>query len=426
MGVVLQDHTLRKPQGGFLMYQQFDKAVQCVLDYFHEHGFSNTVCKDFRRYAKDLKKYLEHNHFPYSPAITQHWLVAGKTTIPRGMYVSRRRAVSLIDHAAKTGAVTNGRFSYEDAPLRKYGVPQCYSPLLADYLERRRQEGNGTSTLQMDRSACTRFLLFLDSRSIVKVASITPQIIKAYHTQSRHQTAEGKNAYTRRIRGFIRFLAERDLVPQALESAFPMEQAARVSIVTTLSAEQVEAIRAFAERSSSPSELRSAAMTVLALRLGLRSVDICNLRLSDVCWKTASISIIQQKTGKPLTLPFPVEVGNLLARYILEGRPDCEAPQVFVTLKHPYTRLHSSKGCYNSTLAVFGRKETPTDLRGLHLARRTFASNLLACGNPVSTISSALGHADESTVDEYLATDLGRMGLCAIGLSGIELPEAKR
>ncbi|MCK4965239.1 MAG: tyrosine-type recombinase/integrase [Dehalococcoidia bacterium] len=236
---------------------------------------------------------------------------------------------------------------------------------------------------------------------------------------------EGKNAYICRIRGFVRFLAVRKLVPETLELAFTTEKASRVSIVTTLSREQVDAIRAFSERSSSPSELRSAAMTMLALRMGLRSVDIWNLCLSDISWKSTTISIIQQKTGMPLTLPFPVEVGNLLARYILEGRPACDVPNVFITLKHPYTRLSSSL-CYRSTLAILGGKKAAADVRGLHVARRTFASHLLAAGNPVSTISSTLGHADESTVDEYLATDGHRMRQCAIGLVGIEPTGALR
>ena len=277
----------------------------------------------------------------------------------------------------------------------------------------------------MDAIACTRFLLFLQTKNITNVAFITPEIVKDYHTQAEHRTVEGKNAYIRRIRGFIRFLATRSLVPETLEFAFPTEKASRVSIVTTLSGEQVDAIRTFSERSSSPSELRSAAMTMLALRLGLRSVDICNLCLSDISWKSRTISIVQQKTGAPLTLPFPVEVGKLLARYILEGRPKCDVPNVFITLKHPYTGLSASR-CYRSTLAILGRKKSAADVRGLHIARRTFASDLLAAGNPVPMISSTLGHADESTVDEYLATDGHRMRECAIGLVGIELTGALR
>jgi integrase len=277
----------------------------------------------------------------------------------------------------------------------------------------------------MDFVACAQFLLFLRSKGIAEVGSLTPEIVKEYQTQAEHQTAEGRNAYIRRIRGFIRFLAAQGLVPETLEFAFATEKAARVPIVTTLSEEQVNTIRTFAEKSRSPLELRGVSMIMLALRMGLRSVDICNLRLSNIAWKSRTISIVQQKTGVPLTLPFPIEVGNLLSRYILEGRPQCDEPFVFITSKHPYTRLTSSS-CYSSSKAILGRKKTADDLRGLHIARRTFASNLLAAGNPVSTIAHTLGHANESRVDEYLVTDERRMRQCAIGLSGIEIAGARK
>jgi integrase len=191
-----------------------------------------------------------------------------------------------------------------------------------------------------------------------------------------------------------------------------------VRIVSILSAPQVAAIRSHSVLGSTPLELRNAAMVALALRMGLRSIDICGLRLSDIAWEAASISIVQRKTGSPLTLPLPVEVGNALARYILEGRPPCDIPNVFISLKRPYaaaTRLL----CYRSSVAILGKKESAADIRGLHVARKTFASGLLAAGNPVSTISRALGHSDPSSVDEYLATDVNRMSQCATGLAGI-------
>jgi site-specific recombinase XerD len=305
----------------------------------------------------------------------------------------------------------------------KRRAPECFRRLLNAYLERRGQDGNQPSTLELDSSACTGFLLFLASKKITEVGCVTPEIVKEFQGQDEHRTIEGKNAYARRVRGFVRFLATKKMVPETLELAFATDKASTVSIVTTLSKEQVNSIRAFAERSRSPSELRSAAITMLALRMGLRCVDICNLRLSDICWKSGTISFVQQKTGQPLTLPFPVEVGNLLARYILEGRPKCDLPNVFVTLKHPYTRLRTGR-CYSSSLSVLGRKTTPEDARGLHVIRRTFASNLLRAGNPVSLISSTLGHTSDSAVDEYLATDEHKMRQCSIGLSGIEVGEA--
>jgi len=401
------------------MYHQYDKAVQIILDYLSEQGFSRTVRKDFRRATSEFKIYLEDKHLEYSHRLAQAWLNSLKAKIPRWRFLSFRRALFVVDDAARNGFPTTVRFVYNDV-LVKYRVTDCHRCLLDEFIERRKQEGIQSSTLRMDANACMRFLWFLQSKNITDLFCVTQEIVKAYYVHTKHRTAEGKNAYTYRIRGFIRFLATKNMVPETLEFALPTEKASRTSIITTLSEKQVDVIRAYCEKSSSPSELRSAAMTMLALRMGLRSVDICNLCLSDISWKSATLSITQKKTGTPLTLPFPVEAGNLLARYILEGRPVCDVPYVFVTLKRPYTGLSRSL-CYKSTLAILGRKKSADDARGLHIARRTFASHLLAAGNSVPMIASTLGHRGDSTIDEYLATDECRMRQCAIGLVGIEL-----
>ena len=405
------------------MYQQYDKAVQIVLDHLVEQGLTKTPRKDFRRATREFREYLEERCLEYSGSIAEAWIKSLQPDFPRTKFLFFRRSLSLVDDVTRNGSVTNVQFSYE-GQSRKYRVPECFKLLLDAYIERRKQDGNQPSTLQMDYCACTRFLLFLQSKNMTKISFISPKVIKEYHMQATHRSAEGKNAYIRRIRGFVGFLATNKLVPKTLEFAFPTEKAQRLSIVTILSKQQVEAIKIFSERSCSPSELRSAAMAILALRMGFRSIDICNLCLIDISWESGTISIVQQKTGVPLTLPFPTEVGNVLARYILNGRPKCDAPNVFITLKHPFKRLQSSSSCYSSSLAILGRKESATDLRGLHVIRKTFASNLLAAGNLVSTISSTLGHVSESTVDEYLATDEQRMRGCSIGLAGIEINEA--
>ena len=404
------------------MCQQYEKAVEIVLDYLVKQGYSAAPRSQFRQASREFRRYLETVSLGYSYVVAQAWLEAVKPGLPRHRFLGFRRSVALVDEAVRNGSVTNTRFSYDDGRTTSR-VPECYRQHLAAYIERRKQEGCQRSTLDMASNACTRFLLFLQSRNITEVALISPQIVKDYLAQAEHRTVEGKNAYIYVARRFVRFLAEKNLVSETLEFAFATEKAPRRSIVTTLSGRQLDSIRLFAERSRTPAELRSAAMTMLALRMGLRSIDICNLRLSEISWESRTISIVQKKTGAPLTLPFPVEVGNLLARYITEGRPDCDEPNVFITLRHPYTRLDSPRCCYDSSLAVLGKKTTEAEVRGLHVARRTFASRLLRAGNAVSTIPATLGHTSEDAVDEYLATDEERMRQCAIGLSGIEIQE---
>ena len=404
------------------MYERYDKAVQIVLNYLIEQGFSKTPQKYFRQACREFRKYLEKHQLEYSRDCAQIWLDALKQTTFRWKFLTSRRAIALIDDVVKNNTVTRLVFSYSKNTL-KHRVPEGYKSLLNEYLKERMEEGKQPSTLQMDVAACTRFLLFLESQGITSVKLITPGLIKDYHSQAKHKTVGGRNAYTYRIRSFIRFLARKKLVQETLEFAFSTEKAPKVSIVTTLSKEQVERIKNYCRLSSSPYELRSAAISILTLRMGFRSTDICNLCISDISWENRTISIVQQKTGIPLTLPFPVEVGNILFRYITEGRPVCTIPNVFTTLYHPYRKMDKTR-CYCSSVAILGAKRFPKDIRGMHIFRRTFATKLLVAGNTVSIISATLGHINESTVDTYLSTDEQRMRLCSIDLDGIEIKEA--
>lgn len=400
------------------MYEQYDRAVQTVLCFLEQQGFARTPRKDFRRATREFRAHLVDERLDYSSPNADAWLADLRLLIPHNRYLSAERALRLVEHAVRYGSDDLDHVSAGCVRTR-YEVPKCFRHLLDSYLTRRSEDGCRRSAIQMDRSACVRFLLFLQSKKVVDPGQIDPTILKTYLQQAEHRTVESKNAYIRRIRGFIQYLACRGLVPATLETALPTDKARRVSIVKTLSRQQIDAISQYARAARTPSQLRNAAMARLALRMGLRSVDICNLRLSDISWKMAKLSIVQSKTGKPLTLPVPVEVGNALARYVLEGRPDCDVPNVFITLKHPYTSLSGSSACYHAATAILGKKGSVSELRGLHIARKTYASRLLEADNAVSMISAALGHVDESTVDEYLATDGNRMRQCAIGLAGI-------
>jgi len=104
------------------MYHQYDKAVQTVLDYLSEQGFSRTVRKEFRRATREFKAYLEEGHLEYSHWLAQAWLSSLKPSIPRRRFLSFRRSLTLVDDAARNGILTNLQFSYDDAPV-KYRVP---------------------------------------------------------------------------------------------------------------------------------------------------------------------------------------------------------------------------------------------------------------------------------------------------------------
>lgn len=69
---------------------------------------------------------------------------------------------------------------------------------------------------------------------------------------------------------------------------------------------------------------------MLTAQTGLRACDIVNLKRKNIDWRAMEIRIVQQKTGKPLTLPLEVESGNAIADYLLHGRPKSDLPYVFL------------------------------------------------------------------------------------------------
>lgn len=61
-------------------------------------------------------------------------------------------------------------------------------------------------------------------------------------------------------------------------------------------------------------------MLMLAVKTGLRTIDISRLYLSDIRWEQGEIRIVQQKTMQPLSLPLDSSVMDAVADYILNGR----------------------------------------------------------------------------------------------------------
>ncbi len=94
----------------------------------------------------------------------------------------------------------------------------------------------------MYRSSCLRFLKYLDQKEIKCCASIRPEIIKEFHISDPHSTAEARNAYSVRIRGFLNYLADLGYVPITLQLALTTEKAQKSEIPLFPDAERLPSI----------------------------------------------------------------------------------------------------------------------------------------------------------------------------------------
>lgn len=119
--------------------------------------------------------------------------------------------------------------------------------------------------------------------------------------------------------------------------------------------------------------LRTKAMMRLAIRLGIRDIDICNLRFSQIDWQNDQIILEQKKTGVTLSLPLLEDVGNAIMDYIMNERP-AEAgscPYVFVRMQAPYKKLSSMYMVCSGLLDKADIRIVNRDSRGVHVCRYT-------------------------------------------------------
>lgn len=120
--------------------------------------------------------------------------------------------------------------------------------------------------------------------------------MKAFHNMDVHSTPESKNAYGTKLRQFLRYMADQDLIsPTLLAFAVSASCALYHNIVDVLSDDMIEKIYEYREKASNPIELRDTAMVMLGLRMGIRGAGILKLQVNDFDWKNKTVSFIQQK-----------------------------------------------------------------------------------------------------------------------------------
>ena len=159
-------------------------------------------------------------------------------------------------------------------------------------------------------------------------------------------------------------------------------------------------------------------MVVLAVSTGLRCCDIVALRLDEIDWRRDEIRLVQAKTSKPLVLPLPAPAGNAVAEWILHGRPDCGAPEVFVRLKPPLVKLGNSTGStlMRRRLARAGIDHAAHDGKSFHALRRTAGTRLIESGAGLPLAAQILGHARINSSRRYFALASEQLRQCCLPL----------
>jgi integrase len=164
---------------------------------------------------------------------------------------------------------------------------------------------------------------------------------------------------------------------------------------------------------------RTKAIILLAIKLGLRDGDICNLRFHEIDWQNDKIRLLQEKTGDPLVLPLLPDVGNAIMDYVLHERPKRgdRYPYVFLRQQAPYNRITTVYHVCSKLIAKLGITPVNGNSMGVHVYRYTMVHRLLAAKTPHQVITDALGHVSKESDKPYLSMEEFMLRLCAMDLS---------
>ena len=168
---------------------------------------------------------------------------------------------------------------------------------------------------------------------------------------------------------------------------------------------------------------RDYAMILLTARLGLRISGLRQLELGDLDWRAKTLTIVQRKTGLPLSLPLLDDVGWAVIDYVRHGRPETACAKVFIKHRHPFGPFgcSSSVGTRLSHYAVRARVGLPAGQAcGMHSLRGALAVAMIGNGAPMPVISEVLGHASSDTTQAcYLRFDVERLRCCALDVEDV-------
>jgi integrase/recombinase XerD len=149
---------------------------------------------------------------------------------------------------------------------------------------------------------------------------------------------------------------------------------------------------------STPSNIRTYVIVLLAYTLGLRPVEIGHITLDDLSFRKRELTLPNRKALNQVTLPLPEQTIKALAAYLAKARPQSPSRHLFVSIPFPYAPMQSSSvtQCISKAMKQAGLPFSAYALR------HTYAQNLLHMGRSIYEIKEMLGHDEIYSTQKYL------------------------
>ena len=304
--------------------------------------------------------------------------------------------------------------------------PARFRSVRDEYLAACRRRGNAEATVVTKQKAAEQFLAYLEEIGRETIEEARARDLAGFWARRQRRGYAPKTTGLLRtgLADFLRHLHEVGQIREDLAARLPPQRYPRrgQSAPHPWTAEEVRLVLEAIDRQSAIGK-RDYAMVLLTVRLGVRVGDLRRLELGWFDWRAKTLAFTQQKTGLPLTLPLPGDVGWAVIDYVRHGRPEAACRQVFVKHRYPFTAFGSSTsaGC---RLGYYARRAgivfAAGRSHGLHSLRGALAVAMLQTDTPPPVVTAVLGHAaGATTAAHYLRLDTEHLRHCALDVEDV-------
>lgn len=321
------------------------------------------------------------------------------------------RVVRMLSSLAETGQID---FSNAKLSVRKYPVPDDIEGMIAEILD----SYPVSAKTRIDLRAPVRHLFWYALENGMKPELINDSLIMKFLIEEVPVSNSGSTGRTLRcVRYVTEYLKKHGNTLICHDYSQLKLKNAHRRIIPAYSEAEISSIAAAVNKDTHLGS-RDLAIILVAYCTGLRGADIVTIKLSDIDWRNQKLSVIQSKTHVPLICELNGATMNALADYILNSRPECDIPEVFITTKAPYRRLERHlSGMIDKYCNLAGI--TKIAFRAFHSIRRSFETVMVSNGVAIETASQMMGHKTIEEDKPYITHDKSVAAFVAMGFEDV-------
>ena len=366
-----------------------EQASLDYLEWMAVNAYAQSTQRDYKRRLSQFLSFIKAGRYRWDEIFTRHTL----------------RGFKKIRGSTATHAVTGlSRYLYGQGKIAEPIQVRKSSPLLPDIYEDYllyQKKCRQISAININRirgvlcvfdGYCQRNGIQLRSLKIEHVDAFRDEFFKDFTSA----TCRLYRSYLRRFLSYLyheRQVLTTDLAPMVIGR----REYAQAKPPKFLRPAEVQQLFASLNPSSAIG-IRTYAIVHLAYSMGLRPIEISQIRLDDIGFGQQLLRLNARKGDNPLELPIPEHTLKAVAAYIIGARPTTDYRRLFLTLHPPHRPMTPNAVGYCISLLM---KQCGLNASAYWM-RHTYAQNLLEAGVSIFEIKEMLGHDKIESTKRYL------------------------